>query len=542
MARPRRQRQRRIPEPRQGDGIARRYFTDLLALLRDLEGVVRESFLPRLDGFVVRSKLERGRLDDTDDEVEELLTILRSGATPDRARIEERLRQIAGDMDQFNSIELQRQLRALFGADVFAGAPSSPKIQATWVKENVRLVRSLQSRFWDDMARVVGEGFSTGLRSTEIAKQIRERFKTSRSNARRIARDQVGKLNGLLTRERQEAAGITEFIWRNSRDGRVRPLHRSKAGGGIAGRKFSWEKGHPTERFPGWPVNCFPGTTRVSAVGLRRLYRYRWSGHLVEIDLGDRVILTTPNHPVLTARGWVPACEIDKSDYVLRTRGDVSRCCDDQASHSQLGKLDDLFEVAVSRRLVAGEFHGDAPVDEDVNVVDVEGMLGVDREPGLAERLGQLVLADPDEPGPRLGARAQSVIRDVAAAHRSVRLGGPGESLGGGGPSHPRVHRGGTIAHGDSGLPQPPLDHVTGDAAVGRDLLERCPGLVVLAQVLEVRRGRMFDGHVYNLETESGIYIADSAVVSNCRCTAEPVLPEELALSDDVLAVTPAAE
>lgn len=44
-----------------------------------------------------------------------------------------------------------------------------------------------------------------------------------------------------------------------------------------------------------------------------------------------------------------------------------------------------------------------------------------------------------------------------------------------------------------------------------------------LARVVEVRASP-FEGYVYNLETASGWYFADSVAASNCRCEPEPYL------------------
>ncbi|MCK5495984.1 MAG: minor capsid protein, partial [Hyphomicrobiaceae bacterium] len=74
---------------------------------------------------------------------------------------------------------------------------------------------------------------------------------TAENHARFIAHDQINKLNGRLNQTRQEAAGITSFIWRTQQDDRVRPAHEE-----IEGRKFQWAEGAPGIGLPGEPVNC----------------------------------------------------------------------------------------------------------------------------------------------------------------------------------------------------------------------------------------------------------------------------------------------
>lgn len=74
---------------------------------------------------------------------------------------------------------------------------------------------------------------------------------TAENHARFIAHDQINKLNGRLNQTRQEAAGITSFIWRTQQDDRVRPAHEE-----IEGRKFQWAEGAPGIGLPGEPYQC----------------------------------------------------------------------------------------------------------------------------------------------------------------------------------------------------------------------------------------------------------------------------------------------
>lgn len=75
-------------------------------------------------------------------------------------------------------------------------------------------------------------------------------FITVENHAALIARDQVSKLNGQLNRARQQAAGITDFVWETRKDSRVRPEHRD-----LQGRTFSWQEGWDGV-FPGQPIQC----------------------------------------------------------------------------------------------------------------------------------------------------------------------------------------------------------------------------------------------------------------------------------------------
>ncbi len=60
----------------------------------------------------------------------------------------------------------------------------------------------------------------------DIRQQIEERFAVSENRARLIARDQVGKLNGRLTKRRSQEAGLDLYRWNTAGDERVRSTHK----------------------------------------------------------------------------------------------------------------------------------------------------------------------------------------------------------------------------------------------------------------------------------------------------------------------------
>jgi hypothetical protein len=51
------------------------------------------------------------------------------------------------------------------------------------------------------------------------------------------------------------------------------------------------------------------------------------------------------------------------------------------------------------------------------------------------------------------------------------------------------------------------------------------PGVYKSCRVVN-KRSIDFSGHVYNLQSVSGDYIADTTAVSNCRCDYELIIPE----------------
>lgn len=139
-------------------------------------------------------------------------------------------------------------LQNSIGIDTFADNPKLKETLNVWVVNNVNLIKDVQKKFLDQSEQVIFEGAQKGLRHEVLAKKIlaetdldKGRFKTAKTRANLIARDQVSKLNGTLNRLRQTDVGIKEYEWNGVMDSRERLTHvRSE------GHRYSWEEGNPS--------------------------------------------------------------------------------------------------------------------------------------------------------------------------------------------------------------------------------------------------------------------------------------------------------
>ncbi len=161
---------------------------------------------------------------------------------------------------QVSSSNLRQQGRR-FGVNSFAEADVADLLEIS-AHETSRLIKSIPERYFDDVQTLVIENIRAGNRASQIAPLIKERYNVSYKKAQFIARDQTAKLNGELTKFRQEAAGFEYFKWVTSRDTNVRDLHHEIAtkdvGYGVG--VYRWDDppknkdGEPI--VPGTDINC----------------------------------------------------------------------------------------------------------------------------------------------------------------------------------------------------------------------------------------------------------------------------------------------
>ncbi len=338
-------------------------------------------------------------------------------------------------------------------------------------------------------------------------------------------------------------------------------------------------------------INCLLGDTKIAASDVERSYKRVYHGEIVTIKTASGKHLTgTPNHPVLTGRGWVALNGLRKGDHVVSSRStqhSVSGCPDENRKpipfhqlHCLLADVGDTKRHPV-RRL---DFHGDG-VDGEVDVVNPGGLLGGRVEAPLLEHLCELPLASPNvAQGTLIGDGASDASRLGLFASAQSGVGGPGESLAFLGGHALVPHAGGFgVGAGDTslfesgsgygsayseplgdlssslsgevggdqavgvnvdaamplalgnpaplqagsffdatqpytGLDEPLSDSRGGGTEVFSQLGDGLPSGVCLDKVVHIK-SHSFSGHVYNLQTQSGQYIANSIITHNCAGT-----------------------
>lgn len=223
-------------------------------------------------------------------------------------------------------------------------------------------------------------------------------------------------------------------------DGRTSPLCR-----GLSGRIF------PKDKAPSPPMhmNCVAGDTLVSPCGrIAVVFRRRYEGPVHVLRTADgRAAKLTPNHPVLTDRGWQPAKLLKVGDRVFQARSQREAVGNPQ--DEQMVRAEDLaasfreapgvFSVAMP--VTPEDFHGDGQTFSDerrnreVCVVDVDRRLTAEVNPQLLQAIGHVVFQGTADPA--AGCGDSQPFRQGLASAPGGTVGGCGET-----PSFARGHAG----------------------------------------------------------------------------------------------------
>ena len=143
--------------------------------------------------------------------------------------------------------------RAALGVDIRPVLAEVPVnlFMARALDEQVDLIKTIPTRMHDGLRRRLRDALEEAPFDQKFVTDIvRDEYKVSGFNLRRIVRDNGNKTIGRLTQIRQTQLGVDQFQWLTSQDEAVRPEHVARSG--IA---YYWSA-PPDGEIPGQPILC----------------------------------------------------------------------------------------------------------------------------------------------------------------------------------------------------------------------------------------------------------------------------------------------
>ncbi|MFT6834382.1 MAG: hypothetical protein ACJA0H_000410 [Francisellaceae bacterium] len=510
-------------------------------------------------------------------------------------RIDLKIKEILNNANDYNKQQFYTQFEKSSGIDVKAIAlkeglkPSTNALMietAEWVKRqrdeamnffNANVLRSMAHN--GDLDVVL-----------ETAMANAHKFK---NDAAFVARNQMAAFNSTLSNIRAQNLGVTEATWDATADistkaNRVRPSHADRDGKTYDIKKGLYSSIDQKYLQVGIDFNCFEGSVKVNNTAFCNiLYRRNFNGVCSKITFSNNETFTcTPNHPILTDKGFKSAYLINNTDNIVRVTNKAINGVD--FNHKNfIPSFDQIFSAFVLNGAVpsvsshvAGKFHGDIS-DSEIEIIDINSLLMNKINPSILKKFNEFNLTKSDKMlvfksltclgesnsgcnafthapdgivsklnlviplilahltplelfGFALGSWHDSITDD----YFSNSLSGDIKTFG------DCVFAFTALVHG-ADVVSKKLDLISSNhngcfnsslPAHNREL--GCAKSEFIRSNSDERAANYFidrivdninvdfSGHVYNLETVSGYYTASTTVVSNCRCKAKFIIPE----------------
>lgn len=456
------------------------------------------------------------------------------------------------------------------------------------IVENVNLIKSIPQHYLTEVQGLVQRSVQNGRDLGYLTEELQKRYGITKRRAATIARDQTNKATENLSRARMQSLGITKGIWIHTSAGKTyRETHVKMDGKEFDLSKGLYDSAVGREVFPGELVNCFPGDSKLYGFPfIEKLFRRPYSGELTELVTENGAVLrVTPNHPILTSKGWKPARFVDCGDYLVQINRESSYIrelnCD-----GAIPTFEEFFEAFVGHGVPTSilnsaecDFHGDMS-NGNIDVIDVDSFLSDEGNPTLRECVANLGFSGAEVRNKTRMFSAQcptahflmgvsgtanrimsrtgkglpiffcsldisEFIRFACSASSNVFTGkmssnnlsgavkAPGDSQ----FTHSRLVQSDNFIVGHtnpvgckfrarnlySSLPHIDGQVIGSNPKLFSDCFEHLTLGKAFYRVVDKRISE-FSGHVYNLQTSLGWYIADYTVVHNCRCTYKPII------------------
>lgn len=385
----------------------------------------------------------------------------------------------------------------------------------------------LQDTTIDLLRTVIADGIESGDHPDVIARNIRARISgMSKERAETIARTETAFAYSHAAIESYRRNGVTHKIWLTAEDAKVDPPCPSYEDRGSIpiGETFGGDDQHP----PAHP-RCVVGDTLVLGPPILATSGRAYAGSVVNLSTsGGHKLTCTPNHPILSDRGWINAGSLVHGDRVLccvdGQREVTSVNPDDQKRPSRIEDIARSFRESrgvISRSVPVSpeDFHGDGG-DSQIAVIRTDRLL-LDRlqtggdQPIAEDDFGGGDVSRFVLPSDRHPAQVFPGLRDTPDG--IVSGGGVGGALFGGASGLLQTVRVGVSATDDPQPVKTEIDSATGYAIPDRDSVHRFAGMVAFYDIVGIDVNT-FSGHVYNLHTTKGWYTANGIVTHNCRC------------------------
>lgn len=448
-------------------------------------------------------------------------------------------------------------------------------------------------RIWQDMQSL--NGYMTQRLTQTIFRgddpktmigEMADRFATSRHNAGRLIMTESAFVSSQATHTAYQAQGVERFKFVATLSEKTCPICGDLDSSPANREGFLMEdysSGINAEPLHPW---CVLPDTIVYAPDAKHLTKSMYSGDIIKVTGADGGSLSiTPNHIMLTARGWVRAKHIVKGDKIIRYRAWDKLAGPTASGHptnqNGIPTIEQLFAALLESGRVPSErmpstaenFKGDVVENSEIDVIFVNSLLRDKLDIPGAQCLSDTLLIEAFEAakimlnGERtaaellmiLGLAADGIMSsaDVSRiffrsaichhdlvglrlpAHYDTRLqqtasnsrASDADLLGNGINANASVIQSDNISL--NVLPSVRIADLNAETAQNAsygliadtetigDLCNRFAEFITADDVIDVEIER-FTGHVYDASSISTLYIANGYISSNCRCTTIP--------------------
>jgi len=395
----------------------------------------------------------------------------------------------------------------------------------------------------DTIQAVLNQAALEGFGFDEVVRRLQS-TELTRFRARLIARTEtVGAANAASNIAAIKTGLLYDKIWISARDARTRPHHR-EVNQNVVGMSETFTVGTSQMQFPGDKdggpnevCNCFlpDQLTSVNPEIINKAFRSFYDGKVVTIEASNGNSFTcTPNHPILTTKGFRVADSLTKFDKLVYSSFINDKVSPDfninnsKSTFEQIYNTLNEFRVSVRKNGSVMDFYGDGS-NSDVNIVSIDGQLHNRVELGKPINNGLLQNTNFNEAGLLSNSSQSDPLTSLILggfSHRYISAKNELSPIIERSVSHSNKHAFAPVFL-DNSIPTetvnnnaPATSDISGDLFDRNIIIEHLDNEINVNNCADITSisHSYYKGFVYTLETTEGIYDINSFVAKNCRC------------------------
>lgn len=345
--------------------------------------------------------------------------------------------------------------------------------------------------------------------------------------------------------------------WVATDDGRTRDEHQ-EANGQEVPNDEPFEVGGELMMYPGdismgasaWNViNCFDGD--VSVFNNKRAlksYKHSYSGKMLIVKTASGIEFTvTPNHPILTDRGWVSVASLNKGDNIIIGGLKKNLCLGTNPNKNEIpskfNAFHEFLKIMGNSERISGanaNFHGDV-ADGDVEVVTLKRFLPNGFISFCGKKIKDFFFSIARFIKQFFSGNGFKHIFSFGRFNTApCNVGGMSNPLLFSKRSlcHAIKHGLRTIANSDVIFTQDTINNLSANIISDRKLFNGLPTYIGFDEIVSIDTFITTSHMVYNLQTKNNLYLVNSisqngakcnnigAICHNCRCTVVNFIKE----------------
>lgn len=289
-------------------------------------------------------------------------------------------------------------------------------------------------------------------------------------------------------------------------------------------------------------VNCILPDSVVLAPETKNMLTTHYSGDVIKFTtINGRSLTVTPNHIMLTARGWVAAKNLLKTDSVISYSGwdKITMGNVDPANNNSPSTIEEIFaslfknsHVSRSRvPITTKDLKGDGLFSHsEVDIISTNGLLGDKANAKISKFLTNHSLQSADVgatvPFIEKGNLSSMLIALGLASNGSMSSDRLTALLSGTDLTTEELASFLDTSSYNARIQQSSSNDTPRNTKLLSELLLRLPSLVTSDHISNIET-LSYSGHVFDVTTMSSLYMVNGVITSNCSCDYELIIESE---------------